>query len=232
LQPYKNEIDFDKYVLYIYNKFNLIHEKMPIYNRNKIIISIGLFTALTTIGAYIKIPLPHVPVTLQTFFVIMSGNLLGYKHGSISQVSYLVLGLIGLPIFAYGGGPGYIFQPSFGYLLGYPIAAFTIGTLLSLSFSTKKNEDRKRSHTFLKIIFADLVGVLVIFVTGLGYLYLNIKYNLYSNIDSAAFAGLNFKSALNTVILIFLPVDCIKVILATWVTIRLQKHAMVSFVKF
>lgn len=205
---------------------------MTIYNRNRIIISIGLFTALTAIGAYIRIPLPHVPVTLQTFFVIMSGNLLGFRYGAISQVSYLVLGLIGVPIFAYGGGPGYIFQPSFGYLLGYPIAAFTIGVLLSLRFATNANQDREQGHTFFKIIVADLVGVLVIFITGLGYLYFNIKYNLYSNIDSAAFAGLNFKNALSTAVLVFFPVDCIKVILATWVTIKLQRYAVVSFAKF
>ncbi|HEX9974443.1 MAG TPA: biotin transporter BioY [bacterium] len=205
---------------------------MIIYNRNRIIISIGLFTALTAVGAYIKIPLPHVPVTLQTFFVIMSGNLLGWRYGTISQMSYLVLGLIGLPIFAYGGGPGYIFQPSFGFLLGYPIAAFTIGLLLNLSFSNHKYNVIERIRPVLRIIFADLIGVLIIFITGLSYLYLNIKYNLYLNIESATVAGLNFKNVLQSVILLFFPVDLLKVILASWVTLKLNKQSIYSFINF
>ncbi len=230
--PTKNEIDFDKLVLYIYNKFKLIHKKMIVYNRNRIIISIGLFTALTAVGAYIKIPLPHVPITLQTFFVIMSGNLLGYRYGSISQLSYLVLGLIGLPIFAYGGGPGYIFQPSFGYLLGYPIAAFAIGLLLNLSFSIHKSNVIERIRPIFIILFADLIGILIIFFTGLSYLYLNIKYNLYLNIESATIFGLNFKYALQSVVLLFFPVDLLKIILASWVTLKLKKQFLYDYIDF
>lgn len=193
-------------------------------NRNRIIIKIGLFTALTAIGAYVKIPLPHVPVTLQTFFVIMAGNLLGYRFGSISQVLYLVLGLMGLPIFAYGGGPGYIFQPTFGYLVGYPIAAFSIGLILKRSDYYSSTGTKQSVPLALTILLADLVGVLIIFLLGLSYLFLNIKYSLYLNISSAAFAGLNFEHAITTVIFIFLPFDCLKVILATWVTLKLKRR--------
>ena len=226
LELKKNEIDFDKLVLYIYNKFNLIHNKMIAHNRNKIIISIGLFTALTVGGAYIKIPLPHVPVTLQTFFVIMSGNLLGYKYGTISQISYLILGLIGLPIFAYGGGLGYVFQPTFGFLIGYPIAAFTIGLLLKVFFLNQNKYQQGQVRTILKIICADFIGVLVIFFCGLSYLYLNIKYNLYLKIDSASVAGLNFKNMVTSVVFLFLPIDILKVFLASWVTLKLNKHSV------
>ncbi|MDZ7264485.1 MAG: biotin transporter BioY, partial [candidate division KSB1 bacterium] len=103
---------------------------MSVTTHNRKIILVSLFAALTAVGAFIKIPLPHIPITLQTLVVIMSGNLLGYKLGTLSQLLYLVVGLLGVPIFAYGGGPGYIFQPSFGYLLGYPVGAFLIGLLV------------------------------------------------------------------------------------------------------
>jgi biotin transporter BioY len=92
-------------------------------NLNKLSLT-ALFAALTAVGAFIKIPLPYVPLTLQTLFVMLAANLLGPKYGSLSQGIYLALGLIGLPIFAQGGGPGYIFQPTFGYLVGYPVGAF------------------------------------------------------------------------------------------------------------
>ena len=112
---------------------------LNINTRNKLIILVSAFAALTAVGAYLKIPLPHIPITLQTFFVIMSGNLLGLKFGTLSQFLYLIVGLLGIPVFANGGGPGYIFQPTFGYLLGYPFCALAIGILIKL-FVANLNE--------------------------------------------------------------------------------------------
>jgi len=88
---------------------------------------ISFFAALTAVGAFIRVPFLYVPLTLQTFFVLMAGNLLGSRFGAASQFVYLVIGLMGLPIFANGGGPGYILQPTFGYLLAYPLAAVIAG---------------------------------------------------------------------------------------------------------
>ena len=75
--------------------------------------------------------------TLQFFFVLMAAILLGGKLGAISVGCYVLLGLVGLPIFAAGGGIGYVFRPSFGYLIGFIVAAFVTGTLsrkMSVSF--------------------------------------------------------------------------------------------------
>ncbi len=74
-------------------------------HRSKHIIYTSLFTTLTAVGALIKIPFPMVPMTLQTLFVLLSGNLIGARLGAFSQLLYLFIGLIGFPIFAYGGGP-------------------------------------------------------------------------------------------------------------------------------
>ncbi|MCG8608351.1 biotin transporter BioY, partial [bacterium] len=90
----------------------------------------SLFAALTAAGAFIKIPLPYVPLTLQPLFVIMAGSVLGAKFGAQSQLIYLAVGLSGVPVFANGGGPAYILQPTFGYLLAYPVAAYTVGFLV------------------------------------------------------------------------------------------------------
>ncbi|HOO47090.1 MAG TPA: biotin transporter BioY, partial [Deltaproteobacteria bacterium] len=79
---------------------------------------IPICSALTAAGAFIKIPIAPVPITLQNFFVILSGIILGPKAGALSQIVYIIIGLIGLPVFSGGGGPSYIFKPTFGYILG------------------------------------------------------------------------------------------------------------------
>lgn len=199
---------------------------MPAHNRNRIIIQISFFTALTAVGAFIKIPLPPVPITLQTFFVIMSGNLLGFKYGAISQILYLALGLIGIPIFAYGGGPGYIFQPSFGYLLGYPVGAFTIGLLLSLVLPKVRIEKTSMPKLFLIIAACDLAGVFIIFIFGLVYFFANVKYGLYLNLENLASFGLSWDGAVKTALCLFVPIDLLKVLLAAWLTVSLKRLSL------
>ena len=72
----------------------------------------ALFTVLTAVGAFIKIPIPVVPFTLQFLFTMMAGLLLGGRLGAASVGLYALLGLIGLPIFAEGGGFWYLLKPS------------------------------------------------------------------------------------------------------------------------
>ena len=75
--------------------------------------TVALFAGRTAVGAYVRIPLPAVPLTLQTAAVLLSGILLGPRMGALSQAVYVVTGLIGLPVFAQGGGPGYVLKPTF-----------------------------------------------------------------------------------------------------------------------
>ncbi len=96
--------------------------------KSKNITLVALFTALTAIGAFISIPLGPVPITLQSFFVILSGILLGPKLGALSQVLYIFLGLIGIPIFSgFSGGLQHILKPSFGFIIGFVFAAYIAG---------------------------------------------------------------------------------------------------------
>lgn len=198
-------------------------------NKNKIIIFISIFVSLTTVGAYIKIPLPYVPFTLQTFFVIMSGNLLGARYGAISQILYVTTGLLGAPIFAHGGGPGYIFQPTFGYLLGYPFCAFFIGTMIKFLLPNLMSKKYSNFRIFSSIIISDIIGILFIFIFGLSYLYLNLKYGLYLNLENAAVkTGMGWKTIIQTGFLIFIPMDLIKVALASLVTVKVKKAQIFS----
>ena len=86
-------------------------------SKTKTLIYCSLFTALIAAGAFIKIPVPVVPFTLQYLFTMLAGLLLGSKRGTISVVAYMLLGLAGLPIFSEGAVPLYDFKPSFGYII-------------------------------------------------------------------------------------------------------------------
>ena len=124
------------------------------------------FTLITAIGAQITIPVNPVPFTLQTMMVVLSGAFLGAKKGAYSQVAYLLLGCLGLPVFAQipdsSIGFARLFGPTGGYLLAFPVGAFLTGFL------------SKRFKSYLGIIVSMLSGELVILL--LGSMYLGIVY--------------------------------------------------------
>lgn len=89
----------------------------------------AVFVALMAAAAYIQIPFPLVPLTFQTVVSVLAGLLLGAKKGVISMSVYMIIGLIGLPVFTAGGGIYYVLKPSFGYILGFIAAAATAGLI-------------------------------------------------------------------------------------------------------
>lgn len=187
--------------------------------RIRIIVYVSIFSALTAVGAFIKIPLLLVPFTLQTFFVILSGNILGSRYGALSQTIYLCLGLMGLPIFAYGGGIGYIFKPTFGYLIAYPVGAFISGYLLQLICLQRKENIITKDLNYnllIKTCFVNFISILVILIIGVIYLFININFILGKDIE--------FNKALWSGLIIFLPSEAIKVIIASLVTIRIKRY--------
>ena len=133
------------------------------------------FATLTAIGAQIEIPLRPVPLTLQTFFVLLSGAFLGRKSGFLSMSLYLLAGIVGLPVFAGAGfGLHSILGPSGGYLLAFPLASFLIGYVISF----------KRTRVF--VLLAMVAGLFVIFT--LGTIQLNFVY--FHNWTESMKAGL------------------------------------------
>jgi biotin transport system substrate-specific component len=135
-------------------------------NKNRISIQdmtlIALFTALIAVGAFIRIPTPFIPITFQVFFVLLAALLLGPKLGAYSGILYMVLGLVGVPIFAEGGGMGYIFRPTFGYIIGFCVGAYVAG----------KIAERYKNPNFKQWMMANLAGILVIYVFGVVYFYI------------------------------------------------------------
>jgi biotin transport system substrate-specific component len=123
-----------------------------------------LFAFLTALGSFVKVPLPFspVPVTLQTFFVLLSGALLGRKFGFISQALFVGMGVAGMPIFAVPGG---IFGPTGGYLLSWLIIPVFCATLIS-----------KMPKTFISFCGVFFLCSIVILV--LGSLYLSFYMNI------------------------------------------------------
>lgn len=116
---------------------------------------ITTFALLTAAGAQVEIPHYPVPFTMQTFFVLLAGGLLGMRNGFVSMSLYLVLGAVGFPVFSSGGfGLIRLLGPTGGYLLAFPLAAFLIGYGMSIR------------NTMLWTALWMVLGLLMIFVFG------------------------------------------------------------------
>ncbi|MDP4088404.1 MAG: biotin transporter BioY [Bacillota bacterium] len=154
----------------------------------RMMILTALFTALTAIGAFIKIPTSP-PITLQFFFIALGAMLLGSLYGSLSQIVYLIIGLCGVPIFTQGGGLQYISYPTFGYLLGFAPAAFVIGYI----------SDRVKGKVPY-LFLCCMIGVLLDYAIGVPYL----SYSAHLSLRAAFVGGF----------LVYLPGDILKCIIA------------------
>ncbi len=128
----------------------------------------ALFTALMVAGAFIRIPFPLLPITLQAFISALAGLIIGSKLGALSITLYMALGLIGLPVFASGGGISYIFSPSFGFIPGFIAGAFVIGLL------SKKLGKQNQWNSFKSL----MTGLLVIYTIGILYMFLILRLYL------------------------------------------------------
>ena len=164
---------------------------------------IPLCSALTAAGALIRIPIAPVPITMQNFFVILSGILLGPRAGALSQVIYIIVGLIGLPVFSGGGGISYVMKPSFGYLLGFVLASAVAGYFM-----------KKRPVNAFTVLVASALGMITIYLVGTSYLALY----LYAVMQKSDAIGIAVKTGL----LVFIPSDVIKCAVLALVVPRLR----------
>ena len=164
------------------------------------------FSLLTALAAQVVIPLSLVPITGQTFAVLLTGALLGPRLGALAMFAYLIEGASGLPFFAAGGsGVGrLLFSSTSGYLLSYPVAAFVVGLLAGRGW------DRR----FLTAAAAMGLGSLVILLSGWAWL--------------ARFTGAAF--AWDHGVAPFLIGDAIKIVLAAavlpsgWMLLRRKRR--------
>jgi len=163
----------------------------------------AIFASFTAVGAFLRVPMGFAAVTLQFFFTAIAGVLLGPGWGALSQLLYLLLGLIGLPVFTLGGGLSYVLQPSFGFLLGLIPAAAVIG---GISWGCG----------LPRLIAALVVGLGVLYLVGLPYMALILTAYLGQT--------LSFWGLLKSGMLVFLPGDAAKLLLAALLVRRLQSR--------
>ena len=132
----------------------------------------AMFTVLIAVGAFIKIPIPVVPFTLQFLFTMMAGLLLGGRLGAVSVLLYAVLGLAGLPVFSEGGGIWYLAKPSFGYIIGFILASYLTGKLT----------EKMGKFQLSKVLGANFAGLLVVYSVGMLYYYIICNYVIHTPI--------------------------------------------------
>lgn len=125
------------------------------------VVLVALGSALMALSAKVNLPLPYVPMTLQTLVVLMIGAAYGSRLGSATMIAYLAEGAMGLPVFAGAiGGIAPLVGPTAGYLYGFVLAAFVIG------WFAERGWDRN-----VVLLFAAMaVGHVVIFIAGFGWL--------------------------------------------------------------
>ena len=162
----------------------------------------AVFTALVAVGAFINIPIMTVPYTMQFLFCNLAGILLGAQYGTLSIVLYLVMGLAGVPIFTKGGGIGYVFQPTFGYLIGFAVGCLVAALVCS-----------KGRYSYTRIIVAGLVNVAIVYAVGMLYFDLLMRFYFGTPKDGMWI--------LINLCLIFLPVDIIWCVVSAVVAKRL-----------
>ena len=158
----------------------------------------ALFVALITIGAFFKIPTPLVPISLQYTFTMLAGLLLGPKLGALSCFAYMVLGLVGVPVFTGGGGPSYVLTPTFGYIIGFVAGTYVTGCIAH----------KNKNITFKRLLFANFAGMLVVYIFGIVYFVLVMS--LYMNYDvTPGFVMVNL-------FLVFLPADTLSCVIGAF----------------
>jgi len=171
------------------------------------LVGAAFFIVATALGAYIRIPLKvtPVPITLQTFFVLLSGAVLGRRLGSFSQFAYVILGAAGLPIFqSFSSGALYCLGPTGGYLAGFVAAAYLIGIMLRPS-------GLGRIRIIASFIIADLI------IHSSGALWLAYIYK--TGLAKAASIG----------ILPFVPGEIVKIFFAVLIYSRISRRSKAIF---
>jgi len=136
----------------------------------------SLFVALVIVGTFIRIPIPVLPFTLQLLFTMLAGLLLGPKLGATSVIIYIILGLIGIPVFTEGGGIGYIFKPTFGYIVGFAVGAYATG----------KIANKEKNPSMRRLLIANFIGLFIVYAFGMIYYYIISKFYLASPIGVKA----------------------------------------------
>lgn len=173
----------------------------------------GMFVALMAVGANITSFVPFlviggVPITLQTFFAILAGAILGSRIGAISMTVYALVGLVGVPVFArFGAGFSSIVSPTFGFIISFIFTAYITGKIV------QKNKGIKG------YVIAALVGMAVNYIVGTNWMY--AAYKLWAQAPDGLTYGLVWSW-----MVVPLPKDIILAVCAGIMAHRLEKSVL------
>lgn len=145
--------------------------------KTKKLILCALFICLITAGAYIKIPFPVIPISMQLPVVLLCSIMLDRKSSALCTFVYLIMGLTGLPVFSGGGGISYVLQPTFGYIIGFIPCAFIVSSLC---------EDKR--CTFNRFLISALAGAFTVHIIGIVYFLALSRFYLNTDFDLSALA--------------------------------------------
>ncbi|MGN0984276.1 MAG: biotin transporter BioY [Gemmiger sp.] len=170
-------------------------------NRVHNLVLCALFAALTAVCSQISIPLPGgVPINLALLSVYMAGTLLGGVKGTVSQLVFVLLAAIGVPVLAgFQGGPSALFGKTGGYVIGYLLAALIVGFL-----------GEHWGRRLWQLIVAMVAGCAACYVLGTAWFMV--------------VSGADLASSLTWCVIPFLPGDAVKIVLAALLTIQLDKR--------
>ncbi|MDR2869948.1 MAG: biotin transporter BioY [Deferribacteraceae bacterium] len=166
---------------------------------------IGVLIAVCSVSGMIRIPIPAVmPVTLQVLVILLAPMLVGVKVSFAAITLYTILGLIGLPVFASGGGPAYVLVPSFGFLIGFMLSTIPNGLIAG------------KSTNFVRNLIAGATGFIVYeFFGWLGF---------WLNMNHVQGKAISPEAALAMAVLPFVLVDLVKLVLAAGIASALKRR--------
>ena len=180
----------------------------------------ALFTALIAVGAFISIPIGLVPITLQTLFLMLAVFTLSKVRALLASLVYVVIGILGIPVFAGGnGGTSHIFSPTFGYLVAFVIGAYITAAMVERGLNNASVKSCScvicaHKSELLVYLKAGIVYTIIIYVIGLAYLYVILNVYLHKNVS--------IFTVFKTGCFVFLPGDIIKMIAAMLISIKLR----------
>jgi len=185
----------------------VMKENVYVFSQRRNIIRItltSLFAALIAAGTFISIPIPGTPITiiLQNMFALMSGLILGPFLGFAAAALFLIIGILGAPIFPRAnGGIAYLLGPSGGFLMGFPLMALCAGLIAGQAKPTR--------IPLWRIMLASILGMLVVYIPGVMWL----KYSFDDTWQEAIVKGF----------LPFIAVDIVKAIFAGIISRQLRQ---------
>jgi len=176
---------------------------------------IGILTAVTAVLAQIAIPLPFtpVPISFGLIAVYITGILLKPNHAILTQICYLLLGAVGVPVFGnFRGGIGALFGPTGGYLLVYPFMAGIVSITLNSRKGRQSEHKQSKKWLFLKSGVSILIAHMVLYLGGTTWL--------------SATTGNSFQASLVLAVYPYIPLDIVKIIFCVTIIVPLRSRLL------